>query len=237
MHEPRVPVSLGDTLGAYDLWSQAYDNFDNPLIAMTEHALDAAPLQLAGRRVLELGCGTGRNARRILALGAASYVGVDGSPGMLERARAQLEDPRAGWLQADLASPVPLPDGSADEVLLCLVLEHVPQLEPLFQEVHRLLAPGGSVRCLEIHPRLVQAGTQAHFWHEGREYRLASFPHPAEAYVAAFTEAGLEPGALCEWYATQEAEARCAKLRKHRGLPVLLDVRASRPRSAGGAPR
>ncbi|HLL45229.1 MAG TPA: class I SAM-dependent methyltransferase [Longimicrobiaceae bacterium] len=229
MHEPRVPVSLGDTLGAYDLWSQAYDTFDNPLIAMTEHALDAAPLQLAGRRVLELGCGTGRNARRLLALGATSYVGVDGSPGMLERARAQLEDPRAHWLQADLASPVPLADGCADEVLLCLVLEHVPQLGPLFQEVHRLLAPGGRVRGLEIHPRLVQAGTQAHFWHEGREYRLASFPHTAQDFVAALSAAGLEPAALCEWYGTQAAEAHCAKLRKHRGLPVVLDVRASRP--------
>jgi malonyl-CoA O-methyltransferase len=229
MHDdPRVPVPLADTLDAYDLWSRAYDTFDNPLIAMTEHALDAAPLQVAGRRVLELGCGTGRNVRRVLALGAASYVGVDGSGGMLARAQAQLADPRAQWVQADLAGPVPLPDGCADEVLLCLVLEHVPQLAPLLQQVHRLLAPGGSVRCLEIHPRLVQSGVQAHFWHEGREYRLASFAHTAQDYVAAFTSVGLEPGALCEWYGSSAAEARCAKLRKHRGLPVLLDVRASR---------
>ncbi|MBF5043795.1 class I SAM-dependent methyltransferase [Aggregicoccus sp. 17bor-14] len=229
MHDPRIPVPPAETLGAYDVWAQAYDGFDNPLIAMTEHALDAAPLRVEGRRVVELGCGTGRNARRILSLGASAYVGVDGSPGMLARAQERLTGPRVRWLQAELSSPVPLPDGSADEVLLCLVLEHVAELGPLFREVQRLLAPGGSVRCLEIHPRLVERGTQAHFWHEGREYRLASYPHAAEAYVAAFDEAGLELGAVCEWYATQEAEARCAKLRKHRGLPVLLDVRASRP--------
>jgi ubiquinone/menaquinone biosynthesis C-methylase UbiE len=227
--DPRPALSVPETLSAYDMWAQAYDTFDNPLIAMTEYVLDSAPLRVSGRRVLELGCGTGRNARRLLALGAAGYVGVDGSAGMLERARAAHTDPHAQWLQADLLQPLPLTDGSADDVILTLVLEHVPHLLSLFQEVQRLLVPGGTCRIIEIHPRVVEAGTQAHFWHEGTEYRLASFPHTADAYAAALGGAGLVPVSICEWYATAEAEARCRKLARHRGRPVVLDVQAMRP--------
>lgn len=231
MHDPRIPVSLPETLRAYDTWAPAYDTFDNPLVAMTEHALDAAPLRLAGRHVVELGCGTGRNAARVLAAGAASYLGVDGSEGMLARARQgpAAADGRVRLLHADLGGPLPLAPGSAQAVLVTLVLEHVPHLLPLFAEVQRLLAPGGTCRFVEIHPSLVEGGVQAHFRHEGAEYRLASFPHRAEEYTAALLAAGLEPASLCEWFATGEAERRCAKLSRYRGRPVVLDVQAVRP--------
>lgn len=229
MNDARMPVPLAQTLAAYDLWATAYDAFDNPLVAMTERALDHLPLRVSGRRVVELGCGTGRNARRVLAAGASAYLGVDGSAGMLERARAHHADPRATFVQADLSSPLPLHENCADDVLITLVLEHVPDLVPLFRQVRRLLAPGGTLRIIEIHNTLVEGGVQAHFWHDGTEYRLASFPHDAHEYVRAFLAAGLEPSSVTEWFATHEAELRIPKLAKHRGRPILLDVMARRP--------
>lgn len=226
----RVIVAPAETARAYDVWAQEYDSFDNPLVAMTGYALARAPLQVSGLRVVELGCGTGRNTARVLRQGAASYVGVDASEGMLARARESTGDGRVRWIHADVMSALPLEAGSADFVLISLVLEHFESLEPIFRAVHRLLAPGGRCRFLEIHPGLVEGGVQAHFWHQGVEHRLPSFPHAPVKYAQALAAVGLDTTATIEWYASDEAIERCAKLEKHRGRPVLVDVHGARPR-------
>src|SRR5271154_2039948 len=100
--------STPQTLIGYDLWSNDYDGFDNPLIAMVDRALALDPEPVAGKHVLELGCGTARLALRLLDAGAASYTGVDGSPGMLARARERLADPRITLIESDIQSPLPL---------------------------------------------------------------------------------------------------------------------------------
>jgi SAM-dependent methyltransferase len=215
-----------ETLQKYDLWSSSYDRFDNPLVAMTEVALDQSDWEIAGRRVLELGCGTGRNAPRLLALGAARYLGLDGSKGMLAHARQRELDSRAEWIEADLCQPLPVDEGGFDRVLVALVLEHFAELGPLFKEIRRILSPGGSCLVLDIHPDLVRAGTQAHFWHEGSEHRLPSYPHELGDYEEALEAARLSLATARDWRVTPEAETRCPKLTKHRGKPVLLEVRA-----------
>lgn len=214
------------TLPGYDLWSLHYDSFANPLVAMVEQALEAEPLAVAGRRVVELGCGTGRNAARVIDPGAASYIGVDGSAGMLSIARSQIRDPRVAWIRAELQAPLPLADTCCDLVLIALVLEHIPTLTPLFCEVGRILRPGGSVRILEIHAGLVTAGTQAHFQHAGRELRFTSYPHPAAELDASLREAGFQVSALASHAPTGETLKRLPKLSKHAGRPVLTDMHA-----------
>src|SRR6478672_10113430 len=94
------------TKEGYDRWAASYDAADNPLVAMAALALGHASRHWAGARVLELGCGTGRNAGPILDAGARQYVGIDGSPAMLARARERLAgDERARFAVADLAAP------------------------------------------------------------------------------------------------------------------------------------
>jgi len=73
----------------YAHWADLYDDHDDPMTAMVEHLLALAPADLAGASVLELGCGTGRNARALQSMGAASYLGIDNSPEMLAAAQAR----------------------------------------------------------------------------------------------------------------------------------------------------
>lgn len=47
--------------------------------------------------------------------------------------------------ECDLTTTLPFEDGEFDTILLSDVLEHVPQPEPLWGEISRLLAPGGRV--------------------------------------------------------------------------------------------
>src|SRR5688500_1417055 len=103
MSEKRVvPLAPEETLAGYDRWAGSYDAMANPMVAATELVLDRAPLACTGLDVIEFGCGTGRNVARVLREGARSYRGVDGSPGMLARARAEIADPRASFVDGDV---------------------------------------------------------------------------------------------------------------------------------------
>lgn len=102
-------------------------------------ALDAVPA--SPRRVLDLGTGTGTAARAIAARWAdAEVTGVDVSEGMLAEARRLLTPELAGRVRFERAdaSALPFPDGSFDLVTLSNMI-------PFFDEIARVVAPGGSV--------------------------------------------------------------------------------------------
>ncbi len=85
--------------------------------------------------VLDVGTGTGEGALAVAErFPEAQLVGVDLSESMLERARAKL--PTARFQQAD-ASALPFADASFD------LVTHANMI-PFFDEVARVLRPGGS---------------------------------------------------------------------------------------------
>jgi len=124
--------------------------------------LHSAPLGCADADVVELGCGTGRNVVRVIGEGARSYVGVDGSPGMLSVATHRYCDSRIAFVQADLLAPW-TPARPFDFALLVLVLEHLPALEVLAETLARSVRAGGRVRIVDLHPERIAAGALAHF--------------------------------------------------------------------------
>ena len=89
--------------------------------------------------VVELCCGTGE-AYALVADKADLAVGVDISLQMLKRAQAR--HPQLRVVHAD-ATRLPLREGLADTVLIHGGIHHVPDRIGLFQEVRRILKPGG----------------------------------------------------------------------------------------------
>lgn len=99
--------------------------------------------KLAGRqRILEIGGGTGN-----LTLGLARLGVRPGLLAVLEPAGAMIRQARikgaAGWWVQGAAPLLPFADKSFDAVISAYVLHHVPELETLFAETARVLAPGG----------------------------------------------------------------------------------------------
>jgi tRNA (cmo5U34)-methyltransferase len=101
--------------------------------------LQAAVAERAiGRRILELGTGTGETAVRVLARNpGASYVGIDASEAMLAAARARL--PATTDLRAQRLED-PLPEGPFDLVVSVLAVHHLDGdgKRDLFTRVSRL---------------------------------------------------------------------------------------------------
>ena len=112
-----------------------------------------API-LQDETVLDIGCGAGMDlllaARRVGPRGRA--IGVDMTEAMRERARKSAA--AAGLTNVDLhhadATALPLPDSSVDVVISNGVLNLVPEKEKAFQEIRRVLRPGGRLQLADI---------------------------------------------------------------------------------------
>lgn len=108
---------------------------------------------VAGRRVLEVGCGSAPCARWLAGHGAR-VVGLDISMGMLARGRAAMErgGPAVALVQAG-AESLPFADGSFD--IACSAFGAVPFVADsarVMREVARVLRPGGSWVFAVNHP-------------------------------------------------------------------------------------
>jgi SAM-dependent methyltransferase len=101
---------------------------------------------LAGRRVLDVGCGTGRFAAALA--GRAKVWGVDPSPQMLEVARSAA--PGAGF-KLGTAEELPFKDGWFERATMWLV-SHLVDRPRAFREVRRVLVPGGRLALTSFDP-------------------------------------------------------------------------------------
>jgi len=109
-------------------------------MAIYSHAADAAldaVTEVAPKRVLDVGAGTGELALRVAATGAV-VTAIDSAPAMVKRARAAGLDA----VVAD-ACAIPLPDDAFDCVVANWMLYHVPDRERAIDELARVLSPGG----------------------------------------------------------------------------------------------
>ena len=94
------------------------------------------------RRLLDIGCGTGRFAVRAHDSLGGRVWGVDASPEMLEQARRQPGSRAIGWRQGE-AEKLPFRDGWFDGAHMHLVVHLLPDRPAALREAARILAPGG----------------------------------------------------------------------------------------------
>jgi len=104
-------------------------------------------------RVIDLCCGTGAVTRclaRVVPQG--EVLGVDFSEGMLEPARRREPEPGSGsirYLCSDVLD-IAVPDHSFDALTICYGPRNIVDLPKLWQEMTRLVKPGGQVLSLEL---------------------------------------------------------------------------------------
>jgi SAM-dependent methyltransferase len=98
----------------------------------------------AGRRWLDVGCGTGALSAAILDQYApVSVIGVEPSEGFLEQAKAQLGN--RVLLRRGSAAEIPLDDRAVEVTVSGLVLNFVPNGRAAVSEMARVTAPGGTI--------------------------------------------------------------------------------------------
>jgi SAM-dependent methyltransferase len=108
---------------------------------------------IEGRRIIDLGCGSGRAAVTFAHQGA-KVIAVDPSTDRLAEARkrAEQEHVRIELHQADLAALAFLRADTVDAVFSAFALAEVPDLNRVFRQVHRVLRPEAPIVFSLPHP-------------------------------------------------------------------------------------
>ena len=118
----------------------------------TQHAHLLRSVELAGRRVIDVGSGSGELVRWLRAQGA-DVVGVECGEIMIGLARAADVDHGDAYVDGT-AQALPLPDGQADVVVMANSLHHVPAdaMDDALREARRVLRVGGVLYVSEPVP-------------------------------------------------------------------------------------
>lgn len=121
---------------------------------------------IAGKRVLDFGCGSGHQTVALAKAGAASVTGVDIIPGLIADARrlAREQGVEATTRFVD-ASSTPLGDDEKFDVIVSQdSMEHFLDAEAVLREWRRLLRPDGAVLVTFGPPWLAPYGAHMHFF-------------------------------------------------------------------------
>jgi malonyl-CoA O-methyltransferase len=222
-HREVETTDILSTREGYDLWATVYDDDGNPLIALEKPWMERLVGEVRGRKVLDIGCGTGRHAICFAAAGALVEA-LDFSPLMLEKARHKAEGLEINFRAHDLTQRLPFEDELFDGVVCALVLDHIPDLDGIFSEMRRVCRKTGWIVVSVMHPALMLRGVQARFRDPvtGREIRPASCPHQLSDYVMAAARAGLRFDHVSEHAVDEALAQQLERARRYIGWPMLL---------------
>ena len=123
-------------------WTEKAPAYDEHFAAITDQAIH--PIfnsvgEVAGRKVLDICCGTGNLAAAAAARGAL-VTGVDFAPTMIEIARSKVADVH---FQVGDAEALPFPGDTFDVVLCAFGLWHLPEPDRALAEAARVLKKDG----------------------------------------------------------------------------------------------
>lgn len=114
------------------------NRYDRRQMIKVKRYLDPRP----GERILEVGCGVGHLTKRMRALGADA-IGVDANPHAAEVAVTD-------GVMTMHAESLDFPDDHFDKLLSVHAIEHIPDITGGFDEMFRVLKPGG--KALFVYP-------------------------------------------------------------------------------------
>jgi malonyl-CoA O-methyltransferase len=213
-------------IDGYRRWAPGYAR-ETAISALEDKVVSAMTPPLAGRRLLDAGCGVGR---RLIDCGAADAVGIDLSSDMLE-AGVGLGQVAAGvrTLVGDVRH-LPFSDSAFDMVWCRLVLGHLAEIERAYAELARVTVPGGTIVVSDFHPAAHAAGHRRTFRDDDGVHEVEHYVHDLSVHAGAARAAGLTPTATREaaigpdvrgFY---EEAGRSGLYAAHLDLPVVLAI-------------
>lgn len=188
-----------DVQKAYDVWAEQYDTNENKTRDLEAIALRATLKDIAFDACLEIGCGTGKNTAWLLTK-AAHITAVDLSDEMLAKAKEKISNEKVQFHQADITQDWTFADRLFDLITFSLVLEHIEDLDAVFEKLAQAAAPNGYVYVGELHPFKQYAGSKARFETEEGTQIITCFNHHVSDFTNAAQKNGFKIVHVAEWF-------------------------------------
>lgn len=215
------------TLEAYERWAPVYPPVaHNPLMRAEQRSMLQLWPDVAGKRVLDLACGSGRYSRLLRNAHAAQIVAVDFCPAMLEQV-ASADRVCASMMQLPLKSAV------FDAVVSGLAVGHATDIRRWMFEVARVLRPQGHLVYSDFHSEAIRAGMTRSFKDQAEvTWTVPHQVHDLACQRQAMAACGLTVETVRELRMGIELNEAFAgsdqAYRRWYGVPVVLIVRASK---------
>jgi len=174
---------------AYDNWSAQYDTNINRTRDLEALSLKETLAAIEFETCLEIGCGTGKNTAWLLTK-AKAITALDLSIEMLAKAKEKINTGKVNFVQADILQDWDFANTKYDLISFSLVLEHIENLEPVFNNASKVIADGGYVYIGELHPFKQYSGSKARYDTDEGVQVVSCFNH----HISDFTQAAKKYG-------------------------------------------
>ncbi|MGB8192464.1 MAG: class I SAM-dependent methyltransferase [Chitinophagaceae bacterium] len=179
-----------NTQQAYNTWASQYDTNENKTRDLEAQSLRESLKDISFDRCLEIGCGTGKNTAWLITQ-AKHVTAVDFSEEMLSKAKEKITAGNVNFMQADITAEWNFGNGNYDLVTFSLVLEHIEDLNHIFEQAADVLNPGAHVYIGELHPVKQYMGSKARFETAEGLQIVKCFNHHVSDFVHAGKKNGL----------------------------------------------
>ena len=180
-----------DIANAYNSWSVQYDTNDNKTRDLEALSLQKILQGKSFKQCLEVGCGTGKNTAWLLTI-CNQITAIDLSNGMLEIAKNKIQSERVNFIEANITKDWTFAKDTYDLVTFSLMLEHIEDLDAVFQKLAKLSVKGTRVYIGELHPFKQYAGSKARFETESGTQVVTCFNHHVTDFIQAATASGFQ---------------------------------------------
>ncbi len=184
---------------AYNSWAKIYDTNENKTRDLDVKSTIETLSKYDFDKVLELGCGTGKNTRWLLTK-AKQIIGIDFSEEMLHLAKKKITDPKVVFKKADLTKDWKIKNQSVDLVTSSLTLEHIKNLDHIFNQASQKLVEKGIFFISELHPFKQYMGSKARYETENGVAVLEVYTHHISKYIDNAEKNGFELVEINEWF-------------------------------------
>ncbi|MES2006098.1 MAG: class I SAM-dependent methyltransferase [Bacteroidota bacterium] len=224
------PLKETDPEAAYDLWAAGYDAQPENLMLFLDDALFTEllkPVTITGKRLLDIGCGTGRHWQKLLQLHPASLAGYDVSEQMLLVLKQKFPSQKTTRLTGHLLEEA---DNSCDLLVSTLTLAHIPDPAEALAEWTRVLTPGGDIIITDYHPGALEKGGNRTFRYNKQLVAVKNYVHSLEKLMAIVKQLDLTVVRIADrkvdasvknWYQKQGA---LAVYEKFEGTPIIYGI-------------
>ena len=234
----------------FNSYAELRKNENSHNTVIEQPAMKKLLLDVKGKRVLELGCGCGGNARYFAENGAVGVVAIDLSEKMLQVAKLENSHPCVDYFQMDMADIGKL-EGKFDLVYSSLAFHYVEDFQKLMMDISGLLNDGGTLLFSQEHPLTTSTfDGLGHFnKNEDGEYisytlsnyrqggkrvinwfidGVVKYHRPFSEVISAIIDTGLRITAISEPVPTPEIIEKVPKMAKELIKPSFLIIRAEK---------
>jgi predicted TPR repeat methyltransferase len=184
---------------AYNIWANQYDTNKNRTRDLDKKSTIETLSKYEFENVLELGCGTGKNTNWLLEK-AKRIIGLDFSQEMLNKAKEKITSRKVVFRKADLNENWEIDNNFADLITSSLTLEHIENLNHIFDQANLKLKKNGLFFISELHPFKQYSGSKAQYETENGTKELEVYIHHISEYIDNAKNNGLKLVEMKEWF-------------------------------------